>query len=57
MLRAAQLLERDAEELKKSHTRADGTWGTAPEDEVAQRDCTERQEIAVKLKVIARASR
>lgn len=53
LLRAAQLLEADAEILKRSHTVAGGTWPDHPEDQVAKRDYDERMSIAAKLVLLA----
>ena len=56
MLRAAQLLESDSEDLRSSHTLADGEWDTTdPIDESAKRDCDERLAIAAKLRLMATA--
>lgn len=57
LLRAAQLLDEDAQALKESHTRGDGTWDlSAPEDETAKAGHDERLQIAAKLTVMARAT-
>jgi len=54
MLRAADLLESDAEDLKRSHTYANGEWDTRdPIDEVAKADYDERLAIAAKLRLMA----
>lgn len=53
MLRAAQLLEQDAEDMKRSHT-IDGVWDTTdPIDESAKADHDEHLGIAAKLRVLA----
>lgn len=54
LLRAAQLLESNAEDLKRSHTLEDGEWDTTdPLDESAKAICDEELAIAAKLRVMA----
>lgn len=56
MLRAAQLLEHDAECLKLSNT-CDGEWVIRePSDEVAKRDHDERLKVAAALTLYAKVS-
>lgn len=54
LLRAAQLLELNAEDLKRSHTLEDGEWDTTnPIDESAKAAHDEEMAIAAKLRVMA----
>lgn len=53
LLRAAQLLEEDAECLKRSHT-LNGEWiAMSPEDERAKADCVERMALAAILRLLS----
>lgn len=54
MIRAAQLLEAHALDLKASHTRADGSWDIDdPLDACAKADYQERLALAAKLKFMS----
>lgn len=54
LLRAAQLLESNAEDLKRSHTFCDGEWCiTDPIDESAKSIYDEEMAIAAKLRAMA----
>ena len=54
LLRAADLLEADARDVKASHTRSDGTWDLRdPLDANAKADHDERMAIASKLRLMA----
>lgn len=54
-LRAAQLLEEDAEATRESHTRSDGTWDLSdPCDETAKAGHDERLKIAAAVRLLAR---
>lgn len=53
-LRAAQILEQDAKDLKDSHTLSDGRWHiTDPADEAAKADHDERLILAAQLRLMA----
>ena len=53
VLRAAQLIELHAEELRRSHTLAGGAWGRDRDDQRAKADCEESTAIVAKLRLLA----
>jgi hypothetical protein len=54
LLRAAQLLKSNADDLRRSHTLEGGSWDTTdPIDEAARRDYDEHMAISEKLRLMA----